>query len=315
MLYRLALCLWLLLPACRNEAAPRALPAAAPAAMPADTAAAPELPLPDVPQTLRTPAERAAYIIRHFWDAMAFDDTLRSYDRAFMEQNFSNFISVFPYADDAARHDAVGSLLRRAEADRRAYVLLAEVAEKYLYEPDSPMLSEEIYLLFLEGLLQSSVLTPDERVRPRWQWEAARKNRPGMLAADFAYTARDGQFATLHRTPAAALQLLVFYDPDCEHCAEVMADLQADALVRRMVAAGQLAVVAVYSGEAKDLWSATAHALPAEWTVGYEPGTLQENGSYVLRTLPTLYLLDNRHRVVLKDARPETLREYLTDRQ
>ena len=56
------------------------------------------LSLPDVPPSLTAPEERAAYIIAHFWDGMDFGDTLRCRDRAFMEQNFVNYLSLFPHA-------------------------------------------------------------------------------------------------------------------------------------------------------------------------------------------------------------------------
>ena len=47
--------------------------------------------------------ERAEYIISRFWDGMDFADTLRSRDRQFMEQNFVNFLSLFPHARQEAR--------------------------------------------------------------------------------------------------------------------------------------------------------------------------------------------------------------------
>ena len=266
-----------------------------------------ELPLPNVPMSLRTPADRANYIINHFWDAMDFRDTLRSYSTAFMEQNFSNFISVFPYADGQARQTAVKTLLDKAAGDSAAYVLVRDIAEKYLYDPNSPMLSEDYYILFLECFVNSSVLGEYSILRLRRQLEAARKNRPGMLAADFAYTTRDGNEATLHKTVSEGDLLLIFYDPDCEHCKEIMKELQASKELSNAIASGKLKVLAVYSGEDHDLWKRTVASLPDSWTVGYESGVLQENGSYVLRALPTLYLLDRNKKVLLKDALPAQL--------
>ena len=299
----------LFLPACHGGTAPQAAPALV--AQHDTLMPAAELPLPDVPATLREPAERAAFIIGHFWDAMDFGDTLRSRDAAFMEQNFSNFISVFPYAAAEAQRAAVGSLLRRAEADSDAYVLLANIAEKYLYEPNSPMLAEDVYILFLEELVCSPLLG-DATVRLRWQLEAARKNRPGMTAADFPFTTRSGRRSTLRRTAADAPRLLLlFYDPECDHCHEVMADLQQDRFLQRLVADKQLSVLALYSGDDRDHWQSDAATLPALWTVGYETGTLQENGSYVLRAMPTLYLLDRDSKVVVKDVQPAQLLRYL----
>lgn len=238
---------------------------------------------------------------------MAFADTVRSYNRAFMEQNFSNFISVFPYADEEARQAAVGVLLEKAEADSAAYALLRDIAEKYLYEPHSPMHSEDYYILFLERFVNSTVLGEYGTLRLRRQLEAARKNRPGMVAADFAYTTREGNAATLHKTVGEGDLLLMFYDPDCEHCKETMEELRANEMLSSAVASGRLKVLAVYSGDSHQLWKQTAASLPADWTIGYEAGVLQENGSYVLRAMPTLYLLDRNKKVVLKDVLPEQL--------
>ena len=266
-----------------------------------------ELPLPNVPATLRQPTDRAGYIIGHFWDAMDFSDTRRSCNRDFMEQNFSNFISVFPYADEAARRAAVKTLTDKAEADSTAYALMRDIAEKYLYEPDSPMLSEDYYMLFLERFVSSAVLGEYTTLRMRRQLEAASKNRPGTTAADFAYTTRDGRSTTLHATAVGRELLLIFYDPDCEHCQEVMGGLQQSSELKDMTADGRLSVVAIYSGDDHDLWQHTASQLPADWVVGYDSGELQENGAYVLRTMPTLYLLDRDKKVVRKDVSPAQL--------
>ena len=261
-----------------------------------------ELQLPDVPLSLREPSERAAYILEHFWDAMEFTDTLRSHSSEFMEQAFSNFISVFPYADEQARRISVETLMKRAEADSTSYVLLTDIAEKYLYDPNSPMLNEEYYILFLEQIVSSPVLGEYGTVRPRWQLEAARKNRPGMIAANFAYNTPSGRRTTLNRASSSERMLLIFYDPDCGHCQEILTALWEDELLAQMIADGEMDVLAIYSGEERELWEQTLSHFPDGWKTGYESGKLQENGTYVLRAMPTIYLLDKDKRVVLKDV-------------
>lgn len=260
-----------------------------------------ELPLPAIPATLRTVPARAGYLLEHFWDAMDFRDTLRSHDRPFLEQNFANFASLFPHADTASLRPAVRRLMERAEADTAAWFLVAEVAEKYLYEPNSPMLDEGAFILFLEEMLRSPLPDACEKVRPAYLLEAARKNRPGMRAADFAYTDRTGRVRTLHRTAGERL-LLVFYDPDCGHCRETMEALRTDPLVGRLVAAGRLTVLALYAEGDRALWERTKGELPASWIAGFEGGAIGERELYVLPAMPTLYLLDGEKRVVLKDA-------------
>ena len=265
----------------------------------------PELPLPQIPATLRTPAERAGYLINHFWDGMNFSDIRMSHDRMFMEQNFSTFISVFPHADESARRTAVGRLLKKAEADAEAYSLVTDIAEKYLYETDSPVYSEEYYILFLENIVESKVLGEYGTMRTRWQLETARKNRPGMTAADFGYTTPDGKNTTLGKTPVRDYLLVVFYDPTCDHCKEVMRELQNDSGLASCMADGRLTVLAIYSGDNRDMWRKGLGELPAGWRVGFESGEMQENGIYVLRMMPTLYLLDSNRRVLIKEATPQ----------
>ena len=284
----------------KRAAAGGASPAASPDEGQPQTAL--ELPLPAVPQTLREPADRADYIIEHFWDGMNFADTLRSHSDDFMEQNFSNFVSVFPYAREDARRRAVDRVMSAAQADSAAYVKLADIAEKYLYDPNSPMLSEDLYILFLEKLVDSPMLGDYGTLRYRYQMEAALKNRPGMTAADFAYITRDGRSHMLRSTPVRGQLLVIFYDPDCEHCKEIMAGLSGDPSISAAVADGRLTVLALYAEGDRKLWESTVQMLPAEWTAGLVVSDIIESQRYVLRAMPTIYLMDADKRIILKDA-------------
>ena len=182
-----------------------------------------DLPLPAIPATLRTPHERASYLLAHFWDGMSFADTLRSRNPGFMEQNLVNYLSLFPHAPAEARTRAVHLLMQRAEADKPAYLLLAELAEKYLYTTGSPMQSEEHFIPFLEETARTPLLDETEKSRPRFLLAAALKNRPGTTAADFTYHTPEGNLQTLHATPSAPRLLLMFYNPDCTHCRQAIA--------------------------------------------------------------------------------------------
>ncbi|MCH5220828.1 MAG: DUF5106 domain-containing protein [Muribaculaceae bacterium] len=273
-----------------------------------------ELPLPDVPSTITKPQERAAFIIEHFWDAMDFSDTLRSHNSDFIEQNFANFLSVFPYAEGSAQRQAVEVLLRKAECDRDAYVLLTEVADKYLYDPNSPMLSEDYYILFLEQIVATPILDNYDKLRPRNQLEDALKNRPGMTAIDFRYETREGRRTTLYKTQVKNELLMIFYDPDCDHCKEIITALRENQMLKSKVEDKSLTVLAVYSGDMRELWAETSATYPADWIIGYESGAMQENGSYILRAMPTLYLLNSNKQVILKDVLPQQLIEYLSER-
>lgn len=305
MTIRHCLSAWILVPLlCACFATPSPASDVGAAETPADTVAPGELPLPDVPSTLTEPADRAEYIIAHFWDAMDFADTLRSHNRSFMEQNLVNYLSLFPHAPAGALPPNVYRLWQRASVDGGACALLAELAESYLTDADSPMRNEDHYILFLEQYLRLPGLSSTDRLRPSARLAMARRNRRGTIAADFAYTTREGHRSTLHATRAARL-LLVFYDPACDHCTEVMRQLRANRTVNALIADGALAVLAVYTGGDRELWNKTKNDLPAEWRVAMDDDSIEERGQYDLAVMPVVYLLDGDKRVMLKNATVE----------
>lgn len=276
----------------------------------AETIRPAELPLPAIPDSIAAPERRADYLMAHFWDAMDFSDERARTDTLFLEQNFVNFIQLYGYGSPRGAREATRILLERARADETAFRLLCDIAERYLNDPNSPMRDEERYILFLEELLRTPGLPEYDRLRPSWQLETAKKNRPGMTAADFAYVTRSGIRQRLHGTPGERL-LLLFYDPDCEHCREILEQLHESRLLRQLLEAGKLAVLAVYTGGDRKLWDATKEAMPQKWSVGFDLDGIPDRELYSLPAMPILYLLDRDKTVLLKDPSPLLLESYL----
>lgn len=260
-----------------------------------------ELPFPEIPEGMTDPEDRANFIITHFWDEMNFEDVSLSRNAAFIEQNFVNFISFAPYASENVFRDAVRRLLKNAKADTEAYELLAKTSDIYLYDPESPTLSEDLYKVFVEEMLADPFPDESSRERQIMQLEQINKNRPGMKAADFSYMLPSGNPQTLWQTRSGNRLLLIFYDPDCDHCKEIMDTLASHPDVNKMLDDGSLSILAVYSGDNKDLWVSGLKTLPSKWIIGYNDGDILDNDTYVLRASPTMYLLDADKNVIAKD--------------
>ena len=255
-----------------------------------------ELPLPSVPSGITTTEDRAAFVARHFWDALDFRSDPLAVDTAFMEQNFANFISVLAVTPQDRAGEAVQGLCKMALGNPDAFSLLESVAEKYLDDPNSPMRDEETYIHFLRHISEAPFLSDVERIRPRHRLADALKNRPGSQAADFGFVDRSGSSTTLMRELAPnPLNLLIFYDPDCSQCKEIMGRLSALALPQ------EVGIIAVDVEDDHDAWQRTKDSLPARWQVGFATTPVLDDGLYVLAASPTLYLLDSTGKVILKD--------------
>ncbi len=134
--------------------------------------------------------------------------------------------------------------MQRAEADKPAYLLLAELAEKYLYTIGSPMQSEEHFIPFLEAIAHTPLLNDTEKSRPRFLLSAALKNRPAHShRLRLLHPGRRPPDAAHH--PLAHCLLLMFYNPDCTHCRQTIALLHDDRLFKQMLHDGLLTVLAI----------------------------------------------------------------------
>ena len=142
-----------------------------------------EFRLPEVPVLLTDPAERAAYLAVHYWDYFNFADTTLISRPEITEQAFVDFISILPYT--AKVQVAGDTLFRRAMVKKEMLYHFISLADKYLYEPNSPMYNEELHILVLRSLLGNPGLDDWDKERPRYLLEMALKNRPGDVAADF----------------------------------------------------------------------------------------------------------------------------------
>lgn len=263
------------------------------------TAPVTDLPVPTLPDNLTSPQERADYMALHFWDAMKWGDAAMALDSAFMEQNFVNYVTILPYTTPAGRDEAVGTLLsaaRLAGEDRLDFVY--DVAVRYLYEHESPMHDEELFLTFVDWAGANGYY-PEVAAERRAD---IMKNRRGSEAADFEFEQRDGSRSRLSDLRGTTV-LLMFYEPDCENCLAAEKELAASPRLAQAVADGSLKMLAVYIGNDRALWSSHAATLPEGWTVGIDASRrIDRDALYSIGATPSFYLIDPSGTVLLKDA-------------
>ena len=171
-----------------------------------------------------------------------------------------------------------------------------------LYEANSPLRNDAVYEAVLQYLLDSCTLDTASRVRYSSRLELVKKNQVGAKATDFSFVSATGEISSLYKITAANT-ILFFYEPDCRHCQLAIADLRANTGIAELIAMGKLSIVMVYAGGDVELWKQFKTRLPDTWTNGFDPGKrILRNRIYDLKASPTLYLLDEDKRVLLKDT-------------
>ena len=269
------------------------------------------LEVPQPPALLTDNGARLEYVAEHFWDNFDFGDKTWIADTATLEQAFADWTGLLMELPTERAAQLTGEWIRKAEGCPELQLRLADVAEFYFYHPNSPFRNEDWYIPVLEGLLASPKLEDDYKVRPAYQLEMARKNRPGMTATDFTYTLADGKTGRLSQIQAD-YTLLLFYNPDCNDCRRIEQYFQTSETFLCRMKTGHLKVAAIYPDADIRLWREHLPEMPKNWVVGYDDGQkITTEELYSLPAIPTLYLLDKNKKVVLKDAPVERIEKWL----
>ncbi len=269
-----------------------------------------------IPTMLTDTDAKAKYYVDHFWDGFLemsgqypSDSLLVSgVKKEDVEQAFVNYVVAIdglrPQISEASLASFWNKLVLAQQKDANSNVLetIIRLAEKYLYDPNSPFRDEDYYFFFANGASNYEGLSPD--VRGRYKYEATKcsLNRTGTKAADFKFADKRGAIRNLYSVKAN-YTLLFFTNPGCLACMDIITVLKEDPQISLLISSGQLAVVNIYIDEDIDEWKKYMPIYPENWYNGFDPsGTIRHEGLYNVRAIPSLYLLDSDKIVIMKDA-------------
>lgn len=270
--------------------------------------------LPDIPVVLNTVSQRADYMVKHYWDHFDFTDTTYVSQIDVAEQAWVDYCDLLEHVPLSDAQTAIKETIGRAGKNKKMLDFFAELADKYLYDPNSPMRNEELYIPVLEALTASPMLNETEKIRPQARLELAQKNRLGTKALNFTYTLDSGAKGTLYQFPAE-YTLLFINNPGCHACSEMIEGLKSSPVINGFIAGKKLRVLSLYPDEELDEWKKHRGDFAKEWTNGYDKELVIKNKNlYDLRAIPTLYLLDKNKIVLLKDATLQKVEQYLAER-
>lgn len=244
-----------------------------------------KLEIPPVPVMIENAEQKADFLTTHYWDNYDFRDTSLISDKAYTEQGVADFVNLISQTNEQLSKKGISILMEKAAVEPLIYKNFVAVFEKYLYDPNSPMRNEDIYIIVLQNITEGPVLSPAEKARPAYQLALALKNRIGDQATDFTYTTEQGETRKLSQAKGDPL-LLFFFRPDCPSCKDTKDYIKGRALDRR------LEILYVNPDQDKHLET-----------------------TYDLRASPVLYLLSKDKKVLLKDATIHQVEYYLNTKK
>ena len=301
---------------------------------PAEPADLHPFPLVSVPLVYDGDAEaETGYVLEHYWDSFFAADgsttpvSILGVRDAEFEQALANYIGILQSQKMQATPDNQVPLERarksvrtmfdklerkaKSEPDSHSYLRITEIVSKYLYDPNSPMRDEDIYLPFAEAAAKSPCTRED--MRQAYQYEAGqcRINGYGQKVPDIKYCDPKGHKGSLYGVNAD-YTMLFFSNPGCNACKEIVNEVLSRGYTDRLINQGKLAIVNIYIDEEVSKWRDYVGNYPSSWINGYDyTFKLRDSGAFDIRAIPSLYLLDSQKRVLMKDAITENVLSYL----
>ena len=285
------------------------------------------LPFPDIvpPAMMEDPLDRAEYMALNMWNSLL--DVSRGYPsdsvmvsgvlKTDIEQKFANWSQILGMVRQQSAEKAVGRLFEKVSACERkdtsstAFETFRSLVEKYLFDANSPLRNEDLYGVYASRLAGCDFVSEEMRDKYARDARLCALNRTGTKAADFRFADRRGRIYTLYGINAP-YTLLFFSNPGCEACMNIINVLKGNPAIARMISSGVMAVLNIYIDEDLDAWRSYMPIYPEEWYNGFDPDFVIRNETlYNVRAIPSLYLLDQEKRVILKDAPEDRLFSFL----
>ncbi len=228
-----------------------------------------------------------------------------------LEQAFASWCGILDLvpmetAERAAEHlfDRIASC-EAADTASNVFERMNGIADKYLYDPNSPLRNEDWYRPFVQARSQSVLISPDRREADAVTARRCSLNKTGTKAADFRFSDRNGRTYSLYGI-RAEFTLLFFSNPGCNACKDIIDALKASPEMEEMIASGELAVLNIYIDEDLAGWYEYMPIYPESWYNGYDPDyVIRTDILYDVRAIPSLYLLNRDKIVLMKDAPAE----------
>lgn len=249
--------------------------------------------LPRPPQDLAGVQQRAGWLVEHYWDLTDLAEAAKQKQE--FEQGFVNYISLFDLAEnDSLCSAAVTDFVRAADSAAVLHDPVLSLAEKYLFNLDSPAADEEKFMLFVQAANDAQSLSK-ARKHELFYWESViENNRVGSPIEDFVFETEKGR--RIKFSSISGERTLIIFDPTCADCKELLDKMKTTTLESKVV------VVAVNTDRAS--FRAFARNLPASWIKGYDYSGEINGGAFALRKLPEGYLVSPKGVVVKKHFSP-----------
>ncbi len=254
-------------------------------------------PYPTAPDDIPSLAGKCNYLVYNFWDRCNIKESFSSLNR--LNDAFGMWASFMPYASADTVHLAIDNYLNKVEkVAPKSLSEVGKMARNWFHCDTAKYYSDELYMQFCEAISKAKKVPNAERAIYAADYKVLSSSSVGQVVPAFTFIQPDGTKSDFGKVIASRIVLFI-NDPDCFDCTLAKARLSADNNTNSLIDAGLVKVVSIFPGEPTAEWKAEVEKYPSNWIIG----ACENIDEYFnLDTMPAIYWLDGRHKVVGKEV-------------
>lgn len=258
------------------------------------------------PDELVSLEERSDYIMKHFWDNMNFKSG-KAVDQYALTHAFSVYSSAMPYASREAVEQSTKELIKKLQKNPALLLQFTKAAEENLYGNRAQFWVDEIYIPFLQALVNAKKIDKVRKIKYERQLKLLSNSQPGTIAPNFTFTKPDGTPGRYFpmRTPT----LIEFGSPTCHECRMARLKLESNVALQNAVNNGQVSILFIIPEEEDD-WQNKVSSYNSKWAVGSSDDVAD---IYDIRLSPTFYVIGNDGKIIAKNITADNAVSLLMD--
>lgn len=243
--------------------------------------------------------ETTKFLRENYWSGVDFKSDILL-NTNLLPSKTKKYISLFDKSDPQL-NDVVNELLNKSAVNPMVYQIISDALYNSFNKPVYSDNYENTAVEILKNAQGQSFVPDWKKQSIEQQILIHQKNMVGTKAANLKLTDALNEKCVLDEVKIK-YTILFFYDPECSHCLEIIPKMKGWFYIDGPKDAQ---VLAIYINQNEQEWSkyVKENTYPPRWlNLWDKTGEEKIQEKYWIQSLPTIYVLDENKKVILKNA-------------
>lgn len=244
------------------------------------------------PEDLPDLQSRTDYIMENFWNPFDFEKN-NVVDQTALNHAFEVYASAIPFASEKKVMDSVKNLIKNIKRNPGLTFQFTKAAEEILYGPRASFWADDIYLMFLQNLVDNKQISDSKKKKYKKQYDLISSTSKGKTLPSVNVRNKNGVEISLNSPKE--FKLIEFAEPDKETLRYSNLKLDISSKVNDLILDDRLDVIVVLLTQKNET---SDFDFPSKWLIT----TAQDlDRSLDIRIFPSFYLLDKDSKIIGKN--------------